>query len=83
MARPQRRMQASEFKPKCLELMDEVRDRQIEVIITKRGIPVAKLVPADDDAPSPIGFMKGTVLAQGDLVSAEPDAWADANNDAD
>lgn len=70
-------MKASEFKPKYLSVMDEVEERHIEVVITKRGKPVAKLVPAEDIAPNPLGFMRGTVLAQGDIVSPDPEAWGD------
>jgi prevent-host-death family protein len=38
---------ATEFKAKCLELMDRVAERRETYVITKRGKPVAKLVPAD------------------------------------
>lgn len=38
---------ATEFKAKCLELMDRVAERRESFVITKRGKPVAKLVPAD------------------------------------
>lgn len=38
---------ATEFKAKCLELMDRVAERREVYVITKRGRPVAKLVPAD------------------------------------
>lgn len=41
----QRTIGAGEFKAKCLQLMDEVNRQGIELIITKRGQPVAKLVP--------------------------------------
>lgn len=74
---PGRTMKASEFKPKCLDVMDEVQARHIEVVITKRGKPVAKLVPAEDVAPDPVGFMRGTVLVQADIVSPDPEAWAE------
>jgi len=40
-------MKASEFKAKCLAVLDEVRESGREVTITKRGKPVAKLVPVD------------------------------------
>jgi prevent-host-death family protein len=36
---------AGTFKQTCLSLLDEVADRHIEVIVTKRGRPVARLVP--------------------------------------
>jgi prevent-host-death family protein len=38
---------ATEFKAKCLELMDRVAERRETYVITKRGRAVAKLVPAD------------------------------------
>lgn len=45
MTRKQRTIPAGEFKAKCLALLDEVRDSQEEIIVTKRGKPVAKVVP--------------------------------------
>ena len=38
-----RTMKASEFKAKCLRLMDEVNENGGEIVITKNGKPVAKL----------------------------------------
>lgn len=68
-------MSASHFKAHCLEVMDNVRDTNREVIITKYNIPVAKLVPFKDDQPGIIGFMKGTVTILGDIVSPDPESW--------
>jgi len=54
---------AAEFKARCLELMDHVRETGTELLITKRGRPVAKLVPFKAGKKSGIwGSMKGTVL---------------------
>ena len=39
------RIAAGEFKAKCLSLMDQVSQKQTTLVITKRGKPVAKLVP--------------------------------------
>jgi len=39
---------ADEFKAKCLNLLDEVAQSHMPLVITKRGKPVAKLVPLDD-----------------------------------
>lgn len=61
---PRRRLSAAEFKATCLELMDVVRETGAEVVVTKHGRPVAKLVRFGD--PKPTGFfgsMTGTVLA--------------------
>lgn len=52
---------AAEFKAKCLKLMDEVAKTRKPIIITKRGKPVAKLVPADPEPRKPLfGCMAGT-----------------------
>jgi len=42
---------ATEFKAKCLALIDEVQERGSELVISKRGRAVARLVPAGDDKP--------------------------------
>ena len=38
-------LKASEFKAKCLKLMDEVQKTGDEIVITKNGKPISKLVP--------------------------------------
>jgi prevent-host-death family protein len=68
---------AGVFKNTCLALMDEVRDQRKQVVITKHGDPVAKLVPPDTDMPSAFGFLRGTLLAHGDIVSPDHDAWGE------
>ncbi len=40
---------AGEFKQHCLRILDQVADTHSEVVITKRGRPVAKLVPLASD----------------------------------
>lgn len=79
-----REIPAGEFKAKCLALMDRVRERQEEYVITKHGKPVAKLVPVEDTeaAASAWGSMKGTVLWYGDLISPIDVEW-DALKDED
>ncbi len=39
---------ASEFKAKCLALLDEVAETKETLVVTKRGKPVAQVVPADE-----------------------------------
>jgi len=54
---------AAEFKARCLELMDRVRETGAEYVVTKQGKPVAKLVPYAEPKRRPFfGSMKGTVL---------------------
>lgn len=64
---------AGEFKARCLQLMEEVNETGIEIVITKRGRPVAKLVPVEEKKLSPFGWMKGTVKIHGDIVSPDED----------
>lgn len=66
---------ASEFKARCLELMDTVHDRHDPIVITKHGIPVAKLVPFEEERPGLVGSMRGTVLWYGDLISPIDVEW--------
>ncbi|MGH2935561.1 MAG: type II toxin-antitoxin system Phd/YefM family antitoxin [Gaiellaceae bacterium] len=39
---------AAEFKAKCLALLDEVAETKEELLVTKRGKAVAKVVPAQE-----------------------------------
>ncbi len=68
---------AGEFKARCLAVMEEVRTNREPVLITRRGKPVAKLVPADKTREELIGRLEGIVSITGDVESPiEPvDAW--------
>ncbi|HLY45547.1 MAG TPA: type II toxin-antitoxin system Phd/YefM family antitoxin [Stellaceae bacterium] len=76
------RIAAGEFKAKCLRLLDEVARRQTPLIITKRGKPIAKLVPIDEPPVDIYGCMAGTARITGDIVSPITDLdWGgDAEN---
>ena len=52
---------AGEFKAKCLKLMDIAEQKHETIIITKRGIPVAKLVPYEKKPTRLFGFMKNMI----------------------
>lgn len=65
---------AAKFKATCLELMDEVASTHREILITKRGKPVAKLVAAGSP-PALFGSLSGTVQIRGDIVSPTGEAW--------
>jgi prevent-host-death family protein len=63
-------MAAGAFKANCLAVMDEVQKKRESVVITKRGKPVAKLVPIAEQ-PDPIfGFLKGKgeITIHGDII---------------
>lgn len=48
----ERLIKASEFKARCLALLDEVAQSRISVVVTKHGKPVARLMPLDEVAPT-------------------------------
>lgn len=70
-----REIPAGEFKAKCLAIMDEVQQRGGAYIITKRGVPVAKLVPARVERRPLLGSMKGSVVTRGDVVTPLNEPW--------
>ncbi len=67
-----RKIAAGEFKAQCLALLDEVSQTGQEIIVTKRGKPVAKLAPLDQPR-----SLKGSVKVLGDIISpaVDPDDW--------
>jgi len=70
---------AGEFKSKCLGLMDEVSERKEEIIITKHGQPLVKLVPFENEIPDLSGYLKGLLEIKGDIVQTPAVHWnADA-----
>ena len=74
--RPRDTIPAARFKARCLALMNEVRERKTEYVVTKHGKPVAKLVPCEDESPTDaFGMLAGTVIGHDDIVSPDPDAW--------
>ena len=67
---------AAEFKARCLKLMDEIAVTRTPIVITKRGRPVAKLVPADPAPRKPLfGCMAGTVTFEGDILAPLDVEW--------
>lgn len=67
---------ASEFKAKCLDLMDRLAARKLDrIIVTKRGRPVAVLTPpptATEVAESLFGCLKGRMIAPADFDFTAP-----------
>jgi prevent-host-death family protein len=72
-----KKMPAGEFKSRCLAIMDSVQKTKESVLITKRGRPVAKLVPAEETSRAFLGRLEGVVKIIGDIESPiEPaEAW--------
>jgi len=67
---------AGQFKARCLALMDEVREKHRTYTITKRGVPVARLVPVKADAATPVfGHLRGHARIDGDVVASTGEVW--------
>ena len=77
MIRTQREIPAGEFKAKCLALLDEVRDSGEEIVVTKRGKAVARVVPIEKPEWQTLA---GTLLWQADdIITPLENEWeADA-----
>ena len=72
-------MPAGEFKARCLRVMEDVKKYRVSVVITKKGRPVAQLVPADEPEREILGCMAGTATIIGDVESSVfPPEWWDA-----
>jgi prevent-host-death family protein len=72
-----KQMPAGKFKARCLSVMDDVNATGEPVLITKRGTPVAKVVPVASRKQDLFGFMAGEFKIVGDIESAvvPPEQW--------
>jgi prevent-host-death family protein len=68
-------MKASEFKAKCLAVMDEVGRTGQSVVITKNGKPIAELVPHRQRKRNALGILKGRLFITGDIISPIEMEW--------
>jgi len=62
-------MAAGKFKAQCLSVIDEVYEFKQEVIITKHGKPMAKLVSLQNQRCDIFGFMRGRGRIVGDVMA--------------
>jgi prevent-host-death family protein len=70
-----RHIKASEFKAKCLALMDEVARTGASVVITKNGKAVAELVPHRPVKRNARGILKHDLFITGDILSPIDVEW--------
>lgn len=68
-------IKASEFKAKCLHLMDVVNETNEEIIITKNGKPVSRLLPFKTQVQSLFGLDKGHIQSSDDLIDSVGGDW--------
>jgi prevent-host-death family protein len=79
---PMKIIAAGKFKAQCLALIDDVHEKHEEVVITKHGKPMARLVPLEaspEKAKSIFGSMRGQFEIVGDIVGpiVDPEDWDD------
>ena len=72
-----KRMKATEFKAKCLAVMDEVKATGTEVLITKHGKEVCRLLPMPEDQSGLWGLHegKGAILVADDELLSTGETW--------
>ena len=58
---------ASKFKATCLAVLEEVARQKTRIIITKRGRPIAEVIPYEPEAEQMP--LKDTITFMGDLIS--------------
>ena len=66
---------ASAFKNSCLRLIDRVRQTREEIVVTRYGHPVAKLVAFEEGAAQLFGHLAGSVMVHGDIVAPVKVEW--------
>ena len=68
---------SAEFKARCLELVDHVKESHAEYIVTRHGEPVAKLTPVPSAAASSaVGSMRGTLVQDERPFDPIPAVWS-------
>jgi prevent-host-death family protein len=71
--KPRASMPAGEFKAKCLAVLDEVKRSRQSVLVTKRGKPVARVVPVEGETTA--RSLQDSVLLDEDIVTPMRDLW--------
>lgn len=73
------KIKASEFKARCLELMDQVARTGRSVTITKRGKPVARLAPLSAPGGALLGAHRGQIEVLEDIIEPVDVPWEAAD----
>ena len=63
---------AGKFKAECLAILDEVQESGESIVVTKRGKPVARVIPYSDRKAE---SLRGSVTFHGDVVNPILDKW--------
>jgi prevent-host-death family protein len=73
-----REVAASDLKNSWHTYLERVEVGREEVVITRYGQPIARLIPVDEGATGPgiLGFLAGTVTVVGDLTAPTGETWS-------
>lgn len=75
----------TEFKKNFLQLFDEIKNKHSSFVIIKRNLPIAKIVPLEEqkkeDRETYFGFMKGTVKINTNIVDYSAQADGEVKHD--
>ncbi len=67
---------AGKFKAQCLKIMDDVHKHHREVIVTKYGKPIVKMVGITNKTKESLfGFLKNSVVIKSDIISSVGESW--------
>ena len=75
---------ASECKKHLLKLIEEIKTKNYSFVITKRKVPIAKIIPLENESIKKetfFGYMKGTAKIKSDIVNTNFENDWDLNND--
>ncbi len=72
MKKGRRSIPAGQFKSQCLAILDRVAESRESVVVTKRGRPVARVVPLEQQSPK---SLRGSVRERGDIVASLGERW--------
>lgn len=76
MSQKPKTVKASDFKAKCVALLDEVARTGDTIVVTKNGRPIVEIVPHRAKKRGALGVWKGQVEIIGDIVSPIYAEWA-------
>ena len=71
MDKKEQTIQAGDFKQRCLAILDQVAAEHRSVVITKRGKPVARLVPLEDDRAAEQRILASLRAGEGGMLVEE------------
>lgn len=73
--KPRDTVTATEFKARCLALLEEVRRTRRRLLVTRHGRPVAEISPYASRSSAASNPLRGSILHQGDLVTPVDIRW--------